>query len=64
MMSGPLVNGSSQTAAPFQFPFIVLLQHGPSAIYLECKLLDITKCAFDFIGMSVVPSASSFVLFK
>jgi hypothetical protein len=28
MMSGPLVNCSSQTAAPFQFPFIVLLQHG------------------------------------
>jgi hypothetical protein len=27
MMLGPLVNGSSQTAAPFQFPFIVLL-HG------------------------------------
>jgi hypothetical protein len=24
MMSGPLVSGSSQTAAPFQFPFIVL----------------------------------------
>jgi hypothetical protein len=22
-------------------------------IYLECKLLDITKCGFDFIGMSV-----------
>jgi hypothetical protein len=21
-------------------------------IYLECKLLDITKCRFDFIGMS------------
>jgi hypothetical protein len=21
-------------------------------IYLECKLLDITKCGFDFIGMS------------
>jgi hypothetical protein len=24
MMSGPLVNGNSQTAAPFQFPNIVL----------------------------------------
>jgi hypothetical protein len=24
MMSGPLINGSSQTVAPFQFPFIVL----------------------------------------
>jgi hypothetical protein len=24
MMSGPLISGSSQTAAPFQFPFIVL----------------------------------------
>jgi hypothetical protein len=22
-------------------------------IYLECKLLDITKCGFDFIMMSV-----------
>jgi hypothetical protein len=32
MMSGPLVNGSSQTAAPFQFPFIVLL-HGRGAIF-------------------------------
>jgi hypothetical protein len=21
-------------------------------IYIECKLLDITKCGFDFIGMS------------
>jgi hypothetical protein len=27
MMSGPLANGSSQIAMPFQFPFIVLL-HG------------------------------------
>jgi hypothetical protein len=33
MMSGPLVNGSSQTATPFQFPFIVLLRHGRSAIF-------------------------------
>jgi hypothetical protein len=33
MMSGPLVNGSSQTAAPFQFPFIVLLRHGRGAIF-------------------------------
>jgi hypothetical protein len=32
MMSGPLVNSSSQTAAPFQFPFIVLL-HGRGAIF-------------------------------
>jgi hypothetical protein len=31
-MSGPLVNGSSQTATPFQFPFIVLL-HGRGAIF-------------------------------
>jgi hypothetical protein len=22
-------------------------------IYLECKLLDITKCGFDFMGMLV-----------
>jgi hypothetical protein len=33
MMSGPLVNDSSQTVAPFQFPFIVLLQHGQGAIF-------------------------------
>jgi hypothetical protein len=33
MMSGPLVNGSSQTAEPFQFPFIVLLRHGRGAIF-------------------------------
>jgi hypothetical protein len=32
MMSGPLVNGSSQTATCFQFPFIVLL-HGRGAIF-------------------------------
>jgi hypothetical protein len=33
MMSGPLVNGSSHTAAHFQFPFIVLLRHGRGAIF-------------------------------
>jgi hypothetical protein len=33
MMSGPLVNGSSQTAVPFQFIFIVLLRHGRGAIF-------------------------------
>jgi hypothetical protein len=33
MMSGSLVNGSSQTAAPFQFPFIVFLRHGRGAIF-------------------------------
>jgi hypothetical protein len=33
MMLGPLVNGSCQTAAPFQFPFIVLLRHGRGAIF-------------------------------
>jgi hypothetical protein len=33
MMSGPLVNGSSQTSAPFQFPFIVLLRHGRGVIF-------------------------------
>jgi hypothetical protein len=32
MMSCTLVNGSSQTAAPFQFPFIVLL-HGRGALF-------------------------------
>jgi hypothetical protein len=33
MMSGPLVNGSSQTAVPFQFPFIVLLRHCRGAVF-------------------------------
>jgi hypothetical protein len=33
MMSGPLVNDSSQTAAPFQFQFIVLLRHGRGAVF-------------------------------
>jgi hypothetical protein len=33
MMSGPLVNGNIQTVGPFQFPFIVLLQHGRGAIF-------------------------------
>jgi hypothetical protein len=33
MMSGPLVNGSSQTATVFQFPFIILLRHGRGAIF-------------------------------
>jgi hypothetical protein len=33
MMSGPLVNGSSQTAVPFQFTFIVLLRHGRGTIF-------------------------------
>jgi hypothetical protein len=32
MMLGPLVNGSSQTAVPFQFPFVVLL-HGSCAFF-------------------------------
>jgi hypothetical protein len=33
MMSSPLVNSSSQTAAPFQFPFFVLSRHGRGAIF-------------------------------
>jgi hypothetical protein len=33
MMSGPLVNSSSQTAVPFQFLFIVLLRHVRGAIF-------------------------------
>jgi hypothetical protein len=33
MISGPLVNGSIQTTAPFPFPFIVLLRHGRGAIF-------------------------------
>jgi hypothetical protein len=33
MMSSPLVNGSSQIAVPFQFPFIILLRHGRGAIF-------------------------------
>jgi hypothetical protein len=32
MMSGPFVNCSSETVAPFQFPFIVLL-HGQGAFF-------------------------------
>jgi hypothetical protein len=32
MMSSPLVNGSSQTPVPFQFPFIILL-HGRGAFF-------------------------------
>jgi hypothetical protein len=32
MISDPLVNGSSQIAAPFQFPFIVLL-HGRGTFF-------------------------------
>jgi hypothetical protein len=28
-------------------------------IYLECKLLDITKCGFDFIGMSAATGGSA-----
>jgi hypothetical protein len=32
MMSGPLVNGSSKTAVPFQFPYIGLL-HGRGIIF-------------------------------
>jgi hypothetical protein len=32
-VSGPLVNGSSQTVVPFQFPFIVLLRHGRGATF-------------------------------
>jgi hypothetical protein len=31
MMSGPLISGSNQPAAPFQFPFIVL--HGQGAFF-------------------------------
>jgi hypothetical protein len=33
MMSGPIVNGSRQTATPFQFPFIILLRHGRGVIF-------------------------------
>jgi hypothetical protein len=32
MMSGSLVNGSNQTAVPFQFPFVVLL-HGRGTFF-------------------------------
>jgi hypothetical protein len=32
MISGALVNGSSQTTMPFQFPFIVLL-HGRGTVF-------------------------------
>jgi hypothetical protein len=33
MVSGPLINGSNQTAVPFQFAFIVLLRHGRGTIF-------------------------------
>jgi hypothetical protein len=56
MMSGPLVNGSSQTAAPFQFPFIVLL-HDQGAFFnfnplrllqLQSSLPTSSHIAFNF----------------
>jgi hypothetical protein len=54
MMSGPLFNGSSQTMAPFHFPFIVLL-HGQAAIFnLQCSsppstsILVATSFLFNF----------------
>jgi hypothetical protein len=50
MMSGPLINGSSQTAVPFQFTFIVLLQ-GRGAFFnfnphrlLQLLSLLLTSC--------------------
>jgi hypothetical protein len=60
MMSGPLPNGSSQTAVPFQFPFIALLRHGQGAIFnlqpssssprslLQLQSSSPTSCLFNF----------------
>jgi hypothetical protein len=48
MMSGPLVNGSSQTAAPFQFPFIVLL-HGRGTFFnLQSSSPTLSLLTFNF----------------
>jgi hypothetical protein len=54
-MSGPLFNVSSQTAAPFQFPFIVLLPHGRGAIFNlqpssppSTSILVVTSSIFNF----------------
>jgi hypothetical protein len=43
MMSGPLVNNHSQTAAPFQFPFIVLLHGGGAFFNLQPSLPSSTS---------------------
>jgi hypothetical protein len=42
MMSGPLVNGSSQTAAPFQLPFIFYydMAEAPSSTFNPRRLCD------------------------
>jgi hypothetical protein len=54
MMSGPLVNSCSQTAAPFQFPFIVLVRHGRGAIFnLQSSTLELVA--------SLTPSTSILV---
>jgi hypothetical protein len=57
MMSGPLVNGSSQTTVPFQFPFIVLLHaEAPSSTFnprarhlLPLQSSSPTSSLFNFI---------------
>jgi hypothetical protein len=41
MMLGPLVSGNSQTAAPFQFPFIVLHGRGAFFNFNPCCLLQL-----------------------
>jgi hypothetical protein len=61
MMSGPLVNGSSQTAAPFQFPFIVLLRHGRGAI--SNSTLELLIASFNFNpSRQLHPSSTSILL--
>jgi hypothetical protein len=55
MMSGPLINCSSETAAPFQFQFIVFL-HGRGAFsnFNHCHLLQLQSS----------PQTSSLVTFN
>jgi hypothetical protein len=59
MMSGPLISGSSQTAAPFQFPFIVL--EGRVAFFLFAN-----PVAFFFWEQppSPSPSISTLIAFQ
>jgi hypothetical protein len=70
MMSGPLANGSSQTPAAFQFPFILLL-HGQGAFFnLQPSSPSSTSSlvAFNFIPHRQLqpssPSTSTLVTFQ
>jgi hypothetical protein len=75
MMSGPLVNSNSQTATPFQFPFIVLLRHGRGAIFnlqpslpTSTSILVATSSLFNFNPPSQLhlssPPTSTLVAFQ